>query len=741
MAGSSELPSQVHSAWALMSNFLRSDPSQTPSPDILGALKTLHFAGLTNTLTSLTLHYFGRRLETIIPEFKKINLLTPPEAIFKHLESVKDQVFRLISVAYLFSRQLQDSFLYKSLQLRIRTTLEPHLTVNTRTALYHSLLPDGDGPRERIKNLCNNIDPATHLCKALSILQLQDIAEETVSAVALDVVDSFVSSCAESELRREISTDIWEDVQSNVFEWIQAVLPNGEEEAKAWYYRLRFRVFRKLGEARLERLLDIIELYPESTGALKDFKKCVQAADLKRDIVQHMTKQVEEKLLNIGTTTPELLRRYVFMIRSLRFLDPTDNVLEHISKHVNAYLRKRPDTVRCIVADMTGEGELYLELERNAKKSNTESQQNVTLLALDDEDSESVDGYLNGELKFDEEKYANWNPDPIDTPARNRTWRMGGDSITTLVSIYGRSEEIVEEYRRILADKLATCLDVDIEREIRVQQMLAERFGSEALHECAVMLLDFTESMRLEDRLQGLHNDGNDKIQSTIISKEFWPSLPDDPKFKPMPPLAIEAEIMSEAYHKLHAPRELRWQYGLGAVELELKFDDGRVTTVVLSPIQATILYHFSLKSELSVQDIAEKLEVTDTRFVRRKVQSLVSQGLLRAVEGKEGVYQPLENESDMNSTATHLEEDDGDGDGEDDDECADMRIYEKFVLAMLQNLKQVGLSQVHKMMKRFMQTPPFNKTEEELATFLSVLVKEGKVTVTAGIYKVNIDD
>lgn len=59
--------------------------------------------------------------------------------------------------------------------------------------------------------------------------QIHDVAEETVSGVALDVVDCIVESCAESELRQAVLSDIWEAMQATVLNWIGVVLPDGKE--------------------------------------------------------------------------------------------------------------------------------------------------------------------------------------------------------------------------------------------------------------------------------------------------------------------------------------------------------------------------------------------------------------------------------------------------------------------------------------------------------------------------------
>lgn len=77
------------------------------------------------------------------------------------------------------------------------------------------------------------------------------------------------------------------------------------------------------------------------------------------------------------------------------------------------------------------------------------------------------------------------------------------------------------------------------------------------------------------------------------------------------------------------------------------------------------------------------------------------------------------------------------DADDADDEGQQEMAVYETYIIAMLTNLKQLSLEQIHTMLKRFVQTPAYDKTQTQLANFLVTLVDKGKVEVAAGIYKV----
>jgi anaphase-promoting complex subunit 2 len=56
-----------------------------------------------------------------------------------------------------------------------------------------------------------------------------------------------------------------------------------------------------------------------------------------------------------------------------------------------------------------------------------------------------------------------------------------------LVNIYGSKELFVNEYRTLLADRILTQFNYEIEKEIRYLELLKLRFGETQLHYCATV--------------------------------------------------------------------------------------------------------------------------------------------------------------------------------------------------------------------------------------------------------------
>lgn len=727
---------------------------------------------------------------------------------------------------------------------------------------------------------------------------------------------------------------------------------SSESAVSLWTKRLEFHLHESVCDSRTEQLLSLIEQFPRSIPALHDLRDCFRCTDRKPFVAQSLRRQFEHALLNAGTQTADILQRYVSTIRTLRFLDPSGVVLDCVSAPIRAYLRRRPDTVRCIVSGMTGDGDLYEELQRGRDSSRANShnipntdgahptsttrdacEDNLTTTTTtttgtttttatiaatsnggggggggtsyddaaqqqqqqpdlggneddEDHDCQSIDGDVDVKGRVNVAEYEAWEPEPIDAPVRDDgQWRRrGGDAIATLVNIYGSSEQIVAEYRSLLADKLVSQFDVDVAREERILSLLTERFGKTAMHDCVIMLKDVRDSRAVmqqqnddedenrersnangnekeneheidnankkQKRIGSKHERNNDEnddddddddggevqkhtvaavragtdagtgsaatsananhgwFDATVISREFWPKLADEGAFHAPPEIQAQMRTFATAFGRAKKARKLKWLHGLGACRVRLEFDDGRVVNAAVSPMQAAALDVFARVGRVALPDLAKHLGIKDEdqAVLRRKVVALANRGILRLVSP--GVYEPVEDGGDMSmggrglvassnrlknhqsggSSSTNevcsaaagaasqrrkqqqqqhlnggvvkdngididvdeivdVDDDDddgvfGNGDGADagdaDDEGQrEMEVYETYIIAMLTNLKQLSLEQIHTMLKRFIQTPGFDKTQTQLANFLMTLVDKGKVEVAAGIYKV----
>lgn len=663
----------------------------------------------------------------------------------------------------------------KRFHLRSAAILDQRLPGHFSTVVYDIL-------RNRLRG-CNNdnlpLKSVKVLCSQLVELGFSRIMEEAVTWVMFETMDDLVSETAATSLHRRALPGLITWMEEFLDGWVASVLPPPEKafdlsrqakdegrgmivessarflQMEQWRKRLSFHLHESVCGIRTEQFLKLIESYPKSSPALEDLKDCIASTDQKPFVTVSLRDTFQSRILNAGTLTTEILQQYVNMIRALRFLDPTGVILEHVSGPVREYLRHRPDTVRCIVSGMTGDGDLYEELQRGhgmrRKDGDGDVNMNGEAVSSDkkvrdqeDEDCLSIDGDFNSNMVVDAEEYNRWEPEPNDAPRKDGKWRSGGDAIATLVTIYGSSEQIVNDYKTLLADKLVSNFDLDLERESKILQLLTERFGKDAMHDCSIMLKDVRDSRATLDVARGREKKNSDILSSfeaTVISKEFWPKLVEEPEYEGTEDMQQQISVFDKAFTKLKEPRKLRWQHGLGVVSLTLSFEDGRSVQTNVTPVQATILSHFARKRKQNLKDLRKLIGVESETVLRRKLQVLVSQGILRSTDSSNMTYETVEHAEEVESESALAEEESGDGedaDGEDQGtKDGDIAVYEKYVMAMLQNLKQLPLEQIHNMLQRFMQTPAYDKTQAQLATLLGKLAETGKIELVAGMYRV----
>ena len=506
-------------------------------------------------------------------------------------------------------------------------------------------------------------------------------------------------------------------------------------ELARWRMQLMFHLHEAVAAFRTKQILDIIRAYPKSENAVDDLKKCLAATDYRATFINSLRHCFVQSLLNAGTGTSDILRQYVNLIKTLRVLDPTGIVLESVSKPIRSYLRHRPDTIRCIVNGMTVDGDLYAELQRRptrrrrSQANDQDENDGMTQPELDD-DLISIDGDYDVNGLIDEEAYERWEPEPIDAPSKESGWRPGGDAIATLVNIYGSSNLLVTEYRTLLADRLIHSLDLDFDKELQVLRLLQERFGEETMHECAIMLRDIVSS---RETLALVPRDPSGAFETTVISKEFWPRLGDEEEFNVPTAFQEHMESFSSTFERVKDPRKLRWQHGHGAASMRLNFEDGRSVDVIVTPMQAAILLQFAEKKCWTIDDMQNCLGVGRRATIAKAFSALAGKGLLRAVSKDE--YETVEHAGEVEGG---VEEETVDGGAEEEEEQEEnsMKVFESYIIAMLKNLKESPLERVHNMMKLFVQTPVYDKTQDQLAALLQRMVNEGKIEVQAGLYK-----
>jgi anaphase-promoting complex subunit 2 len=72
------------------------------------------------------------------------------------------------------------------------------------------------------------------------------------------------------------------------------------------------------------------------------------------------------------------------------------------------------------------------------------------------------------------------------------------DLVSVLVNLYGSQEAFINEYQNMLAEKLMSAREYNIEDEITNIERLKMRFGEAALQTCNIIVKDVKDSKRLD---------------------------------------------------------------------------------------------------------------------------------------------------------------------------------------------------------------------------------------------------
>ncbi|PKU60855.1 anaphase-promoting complex subunit 2 isoform X2 [Dendrobium catenatum] len=518
-----------------------------------------------------------------------------------------------------------------------------------------------------------------------------------------------------------------------------------------WQLRLEYFAYEKLQDLRIGKLFEIIVDYPDSSPAIEDLKQCLEYTGQHSKLVDSFISSLRYRLLTAGASTNDILHQYVSTIKALRTIGPTGVFLEAVGEPIRDYLRGRKDTIKCIVTMLTdGSGinpsgmgntgdSLLEELNREAENQET----------ADTDDDINVDdkqAWINAER---------WEPDPIEAdPLRGSRQRGKIDILEMLVSIIGSKDQLVNEYRVMLAEKLLNKSDYDIDSEIRTLELLKIHFGESSMQKCEIMVNDLISSKRMNANIKAsksqLAMNGSeqgesmslDLVDATIISSNFWPPIQEESLHLPLPVQQLLSDY-AERFHEIKTPRKLLWKKYLGIVKLELHFDDRNVEFSV-TPLHAAIIMQFQEKTSWASKSLAAAVGLP-VDILNRRMSFWMSKGVITDTGGadsSERVFTLVDDLTDTNRNGISNETEGMDEEGEssvasvEEQLQKEMTIYQKFIEGMLTNFGGMPLDRIHNTLKMFcVAEPTYDKSLQELQSFLSVLRAEEKLDLRDGHY------
>ncbi|XP_071981367.1 anaphase-promoting complex subunit 2 [Engystomops pustulosus] len=560
---------------------------------------------------------------------------------------------------------------------------------------------------------------------------LERICSEPVTTLLHKMIEQRMEKRCRGDYERSFLNEFQEWIEK-VIGWLSKVFlqdgttttPESSSTLKRWRCHVQRFFYRLYASMRIDELFSIIRDFPDSKPAIEDLKFCLERTNQRQQLLSCLKMALETRLLHPGVNTSDIITLYISAIKALRELDPSMVILEVACEPIRKYLRTREDTVRQIVAGLTGdaEGDLANELSKADPVVLENGQES------DDDVSEPED----------------WTPDPVDAdPGKSGSKRRSSDIISLLVSIYGSKELFINEYRTLLADRLLHQFSYSSEREIRNVELLKLRFGEAQMHYCEVMLKDMADSRRINSNIR----DEEEKLPeeerppfnlvAVILSSEFWPALKEE-KLELPDQIKETMDMYTRRYEKLKAMRTLNWKHHLGLVSLDLELAD-RTLSFSVSPIHAAIILNFQNKSTWTLEELSGVLKVPVTSL-RRKMTLWLQQGILR--EDPSGTFTVIEEEQKDHAEKVVLIDSDEEGDSamasQADQKEEELQLFWTYIQAMLTNLESLPLERIHSMLKMFVMTGPV-VTEidiQELQGFLQKKVSDQHLVYSGGVYR-----
>ncbi|KAK3509055.1 hypothetical protein QTP70_018800 [Hemibagrus guttatus] len=584
----------------------------------------------------------------------------------------------------------------------------------------------------------------SHILSRLQLLER--VSSEAVTSILHRLIEQRMEQRCRGEYERSFLSD-FNDWLEQVLGWLSRVFASEVGEASTsslptdwkldcagssilqrWRCHMQQFFCRIYVNMRIEELFSIIRDFPESTPAVEDLKFCLERTNQRQQLLTSLKSAFETRLLHPGVHTSDIITVYISAIKALRELDPSMVILQVACQPIRKYLRTREDTVRQIVASLTGDTEGCSELASELSRADP-----VTLETQDSEDEGS-----------DPEE---WTPDPTDALTdKTGSKRRSSDIISLLVSIFGSKEIFIDEYKTVLADRLLHQLNYNTAREIRNVELLKLRFGESHMHYCEVMLKDVADSRRINTNIheEEAHLPEDEQppvpLSAMILSSEFWPQLKEE-KLELPAAISKSMEAYTHRFEKLKAMRTLSWKPHLGSVTLDVELEDRTLTNLSVSPIHAAIILHFQDKGTWALEELSGVLGVHQ-ELLRRKLALWQQHGVIQ--EKSPGRYSILEKASSRERPDRGIMLIDSDEEGDSNTTTQSEQREEKlqlfwaYIQAMLTNLESMTLERIHSMLRMFVATGP-GVTEmdvNELQAFLQKKVRDHQLIVSAGVYR-----
>lgn len=201
-------------------------------------------------------------------------------------------------------------------------------------------------------------------------------------------------------------------------------------------------VYKVTIKKRMETLVNLVGLYPQSVSTLEELNVCLSNGRdmVERDgVVAEFINQVDTHLLLPSIGTAEIMKFYIKTIRAFLIIDHRGVMLDKVARSIREYLALRPDTVtntiNGILDSNPNTNDLY-EIHQELVKSSalvTKTQMSVNAQSF--------------------AQYLEWSPEPLEALPDFRVGKID-DIIDSFISIFEDKSDFVDELVRLFSVEL-----------------------------------------------------------------------------------------------------------------------------------------------------------------------------------------------------------------------------------------------------------------------------------------------
>ena len=475
--------------------------------------------------------------------------------------------------------------------------------------------------------------------------------------------------------------------------------------------KLKISIFKKVIDLRSNKIFDIVVSFPESKPALIDLKKCCSRISAHQEISERTIKTFISRLLHLGASTSDIIIQYINGIQALNIIDESGGLTRSVSPPIQEYLITRKDLLSTII-------KMIIE--------------DKTLVASDIITQKPNDDDIIREADVQKELDFAWNPEPLHSHIKDSESLIhdasDSDALALLLNVYGSINSFIVQLEKEIARRIQNSSGFSFEKEVSAIELLKKRFGSQSFIKCEVILKDVADSKRFTQMFEC------NTIQPLVISHMYWPPLVND--YLKLPnEIEEEIEKYTEKFERSKDPRKLKWHNSIGAVEIELEFNNNESLKITVPPVHASIALLMNENETITIEYVMKTLEI-----YRQSAETALNFWVSNNIFIKEGNKYRM---SDTKPFVFNMYEEDytvkKNENIEEEEEEEDLEPYIKdgiqfvrFVVNILQNRYKdiITLRTLYNLMHKFIQFPKFDRKYEQFIKIINFYITKNLLSI-----------